>query len=65
MRQQRDLGELHATTERVNGGLELHTHEFERPFLQAWFALYLESFRALLPVSWGDLALVSGRVLIF
>ncbi len=33
--------------------------------LQAWFALYLESFRALLPASWADLALVSGRVLIF
>ena len=33
--------------------------------LQAWLALYLESFRALLPASWADLALVSGRVLIF
>ena len=33
--------------------------------MHAWFALYLESFRALLPASWGDLALVSGRVLIF
>ena len=33
--------------------------------IQAWLALYLESFRALLPASWADLALVSGRVLIF
>ena len=33
--------------------------------LQAWFALYLESFQALLPASWADLDLVSGRVLIF
>ena len=33
--------------------------------LQAWLALYLESFRALLPASWDDLALVSGWVLIF
>eukprot|EP00964_Phaeocystis_antarctica_P002280 scaffold1187_cov30-Phaeocystis_antarctica.AAC.1 len=32
---------------------------------KAWLALYLESFRALLPASWADLALVSGRVLIF
>jgi len=31
----------------------------------AWLALYLESFRALLPASWDDLALVSGWVLIF
>ena len=33
--------------------------------VQAWLALYLESFRALLPVSWDDLALVSGWVFIF
>ena len=33
--------------------------------IQAWFALYLESFRALLPAFWDDLALVSGWVLIY
>eukprot|EP00964_Phaeocystis_antarctica_P095154 scaffold61710_cov55-Phaeocystis_antarctica.AAC.2 len=30
-----------------------------------FFLMYLESFRALLPASWADLALVSGSVLIF
>ena len=33
--------------------------------VQAWFLMYLESFQALLPASWADLALVSGSVLIF
>ena len=33
--------------------------------IQAWFALDPPRFRALLPASWDDLALVSGWVLIF
>ena len=33
--------------------------------VQAWFALDAPRFRALLPASWADLALVSGWVLIF
>ena len=33
--------------------------------LQAWLALDPQRFRALLPASWDDLALVSGWVLIF
>ena len=35
------------------------------PWLQAWFALDPQRFRALLPASWANLALVLGRVLIF
>ena len=33
--------------------------------VQAWFALDPQRFRALLPASWDDLALVSGWVLVF
>ena len=39
--------------------------EVKRETIQASLALYLERFRALLPASWADLDLVSGRVLIF